>query len=185
MGGRVTFVTLGGAGLTHEGFSTPGAFGVLAERPREARWRSTEAMVAAVMVSIRRPINGRGSALAAESKELNFGFARVRRWAMRGGTMGIISLMKDAMAYLPVFGACAVPKMWATGVAIRRGAKGCSFRSSTPAGGFYPASRAGAVDRVVVSGGVRVGCPGLGAPGECCEHPAFGGWVCAGLPHQA
>ena len=90
--GRVTFVTLGATlgatGATQARVSTSEASAVRGRMPRVARWRSIVAMTAAVMVSIRGPIEGRESALAAESQGVCAGIARVRRWAMRGGNSG-------------------------------------------------------------------------------------------------
>lgn len=89
-GGEATPVTLGITGAvfiaTLRGIYTPKTSAVHGRRPREARWWLIVAMVAAVMVSIRGAIEGRESALAAESQGVYVGIARVRPWARRGGT---------------------------------------------------------------------------------------------------
>ena len=54
-----------------------------------ARWRSIAAMVATVMVSITRPMEGGTSALAVESQRVDVGAVEIRRPA-RGGVYSII-----------------------------------------------------------------------------------------------
>lgn len=71
------------------GGSTLGeAYTCKALRTRLARWRSIVVVVKTVMVSIRRPMGVEAFALAAKSQEVGVESAEVRRWEMRGKTVG-------------------------------------------------------------------------------------------------
>lgn len=107
---RATFVgitTLNktGGGATLAGLTTSwGASTVHGRRTTLAKWGSTAAMVAAVIISIVWPVEGGVVALIANPQEDGIGGIRSRRWAMRGERIALVTFrgVVYIVAYLPV-----------------------------------------------------------------------------------